>query len=345
MKKAILTTLLATGLAATGVQADEAIEFKVLGQPSATGLIMQEKEKPFFETLAERTGLPLAVNFKPLDSTGIKDVEELRTLKSGLFDVVSLRFSQVSRDEPTILGLDLVGMNPTYAAGRETVEAFGSAVDERLQERFNTKLLGIWPFGPQVLFCNAPIEKLADIKGLKVRVYDQNLAKVVESAGGIPVPLSFGEVHQSLALGVVDCAITGPSSANSAGWPEVTTHVLPLAFQMAINGYGINLDTWNKLTLAQQEKLETAFAELTDDIWQYSEDLFEDAQRCNVGETPCEYNKPFDLTEVPVTDQDIALVRDAVKTISYPTWAEVCDKSNPECSSDWRAAFGDKLGL
>ena len=24
----------------------------------------------------------------------------------------------------------------------------------------------------------------------------------------------------------VDCAVTGPSSANSAGWPEVTTHYL-----------------------------------------------------------------------------------------------------------------------
>ncbi|GGO86872.1 ABC transporter substrate-binding protein [Marinobacterium nitratireducens] len=345
MKKTILTTLLATGLMATGAQADEAIELKVLGQPSATGLIMQEKEKPFFETLAERTGLPLAVNFKPLDSTGIKDVEELRTLKSGLFDVVSLRFSQVSRDEPTILGLDLVGMNPTYEAGRETVDAFGSVVDARLQERFNTKLLGVWPFGPQVLFCNAPIEKLADIKGLKVRVYDQNLAAVVESAGGIPVPLSFGEVHQSLALGVVDCAITGPSSANSAGWPEVTTHVLPLAFQMAINGYGINLDTWNRLSVTQQKTLETAFAELTDDIWEYSEELFEDAKRCNVGESPCDYNKSFNLTEVPVTEQDIAMVRDAVREISYPTWAEICDKSNPECSSQWRAALGEKLGF
>jgi TRAP-type C4-dicarboxylate transport system substrate-binding protein len=247
MKKTVISAALAVGLATTPVWASETIELKVLGQPGATGLIQQEKEKPFFENLARNTGLPLAVNFKPLDTTGIKDVEELRTLKSGLFDIVSLRFSQVSRDEPTILGLDLVGLNPTYEAGLATTQAFGPAVDARLQERFNTKLLGIWPFGPQVLFCNAPITQLSDIKGLKVRVYDQNLAAVIDSVGGIPVPLSFGEVHQSLALGVVDCAITGPSSANSAGWPEVTTHVLPLGFQMAINGYGNNLNSWNKL--------------------------------------------------------------------------------------------------
>ena len=39
------------------------------------------------------------------------------------------------------------------------------------------KLLSIWPAGPQVLFCKKPITKLSDVKGLKVRVYDQNLAK------------------------------------------------------------------------------------------------------------------------------------------------------------------------
>ncbi|MFK7889822.1 MAG: hypothetical protein AB8B63_03320 [Granulosicoccus sp.] len=46
-----------------------------------------------------------------MDVTGIKDTEQLRILKDGLFDIVSLRLRQVSRDEPTILGLDLVGLN------------------------------------------------------------------------------------------------------------------------------------------------------------------------------------------------------------------------------------------
>ena len=117
----------------------------------------------------------------------------------------------------------------------------------------------MWPFGPQILFCKKPITKLADIKGMKVRVYDQNLAKFIEMVGGTPVPVSFADTHQSLSLGVVDCAITGPSSANSAGWPEVTTHQLPLGFQMALNGYAITLKAWNQLKPDQQAKLKAAF--------------------------------------------------------------------------------------
>ena len=228
--KAVTGTLLCAALcgmfAATSATA-ETLKLKVLGQPLATGLIQKTKEQPFFEGLAASTGLDIEVDYKPVDVTGIRDLEELRILKSGLFDIVSLRLSQVSRDKPTILGLDLVGLNPDYETGRKTADAFFDVLDARLQERFNTKLLGIWPFGPQVLFCKPEIGKLTDIKGKKVRVYDQNLAQFVSSVGGTPVPIGFSEVHQALARGVVDCAITGPSSANSAGWMEVTNYTLP----------------------------------------------------------------------------------------------------------------------
>ncbi len=335
----------ASALALTFGQAvgAETYEFKALGQPVATGLIQKNVEQPFFENFAKETGLDASVDYKPLDVTGIKDTEQLRILKAGLFDIVSLRLSQVSRDEPTILGLDLVGLNPDYATGRKTISAFADKVDAQLQKKFNTKLLGVWPFGPQVLFCKPEISKLTDLKGKKVRVYDQNLANFVSSVGGTPVPIGFPDVHQSLARGVVDCAITGPSSANSAGWPEVTSYMLPVAFQLALNGYGINLDVYNSMTAEDQAKLDAGFDKLVDRVWEYSEVLFDDAVRCNVGEDPCETVKKYDLKLVEITDEDRDIIGKAVQEISFPSWAEVCDKQNETCSSDWQATVGAGL--
>ena len=267
-----LPVLVATvALLAAPVMAQEKITFKVIGQPLATGLIQKNKEQPFFETLAQKTGLPIVVDYKPIDTLGVKDTEQLRMMKSGLFEIVSLRVSQNSRDEPMLLGLDLVGQNPDYATGRQSAKAWFQPLDERLQQQFGVKLLGIWPFGPQVLFCKKPITKLADVKGLKVRVYDQSLAKFISSLGGTPVALSFPETHQSLSLGVVDCAITGASSANSAGWPEVSTHQLPIAFQVALNAYAVTLKSWGQLKPDQQAKLQAAFDAQTEDVWKYSE--------------------------------------------------------------------------
>jgi TRAP-type transport system periplasmic protein len=343
-----LKTLAAVAVAAalaTPALAQDRIKFKAIGQPLATGLIQKNKEQPFFENFAKNTGLPIDVDYKPIDTLGLKDTEQLRVMKAGLFDIVSLRVSQNSRDEPTLLGLDLVGAAPDYATGRKVANAYFNTIDDRLQKQFNVKLLGVWPFGPQILFCKKPIAKLADVKGMKVRVYDQNLAKFIELVGGTPVPVSFADTHQSLSLGVVDCAITGPSSANSAGWPEVTTHQMPIGFQMALNGYAISLKSWNSLKPDQQAKLKTAFESLTDDIWKYSEELFQDALNCNAGKDPCTTGKKFKLVSVPVSPADLELVQSAVTKISLPAWAEVCDKSNPGCSQKWKTTVGPVLGV
>lgn len=342
--KLVVSALLCAALVVPAA-AQERIKFKAIGQPLATGNIQKNKEQPFFENFAQRTGLPIDVDYKPIDTLGIKDTEQLRVMKAGLFDIVSLRVSQNSRDEPTLLGLDLVGASPDYATGRKVAKAWFDTLDARLQKQFNVKLLGVWPFGPQILFCKKPIAKLADVKGLKVRVYDQNLAKFIELAGGTPVPISFADTHQSLSLGVVDCAITGPSSANSAGWPEVTTHQLPIGFQMALNGYAITLKAWNQLKPDQQAKLKAAFDGLTDEIWKYSEELFIDALNCNTGKDPCTTGKKFNLTPVPVTPADIEFVRGAVTKVSLPAWAEVCDKSNPGCSQRWKQTVAPVVGL
>jgi len=49
--------------------------------------------------------------------------------------------------------------------------------------------------------------------------------------------------------------------------------------------------------------------------------------------------------DVPVKASDIEVVRNAVQTISLPTWAEICDKSNPGCSAAWKATVGKAIGV
>lgn len=341
MKRQILAGAIL--LMAAGFASAQSLPLKVMGQPAASGLIQKNKEQPFFENLAKQTGLNVTVQYVPVDVSGIPDTDGLRVLRSGLFDIVSLRGPQVSRDDPTVLGLDLVGLNPSFAAGKKNTAAYFNVLDKRLQANFNSKLLGLWPAGPQVIFCKPAIKGLADLKGLKIRVGDQSSANFVAGLGASGVPMPFGEVQQSLARGVVDCAITGPASANSGGWPEATTTVLPLALQLAVNGYAINLNTWKKLSAADQAKLTSAFANLSSEIWAYSEELYEDAMRCNTGATPCKLGKPYKLTVVPVTSADLALVKNALNERSLPTWTKQCNNVNPTCLADWNATIGKGL--
>ncbi|MEZ5904846.1 MAG: TRAP transporter substrate-binding protein [Geminicoccaceae bacterium] len=322
----------------------ETLNLTVLGQPVGSGLIAQEKEAPFFANLAAETGLDVAVEYRPVDVAGIPDSDGLRVLKSGLFDIVSIRGPQVSRDEPTVLGLDLIGMNEL----RRRQGAYRGLLPDRggpPQGQFNAKLLGLWPAGPQVIFCKPEIREPRRSSRAEGPVGDQSAAAFVDGLGATGVPMPFGEVQQSLARGVVDCAITGPASANSGGWPEATTTVLPIALQLAINGYAVNLDTWNGMAPEDQAKLQSAIEALSADIWAYSEELYEDAMRCNAGAEPCTHGKPYALKEAPVSDADLATVAAAVGEVSLPIWAEQCNAVNPGCEAAWREAVGTKLGL
>ncbi len=325
--------------------AQEPLKLRVMGMPLATGNIQKNREQPFFENLAQRLGIPAEADYKTLDATGIKEFEQLRVARSGLFDVIGLRLAQISRDEPTILGLDLVGLNRDYDTARRVVAAFQGPVAERLEKQFNTKLLGVWPFGPQLIFCKPAIKGLADLKGLKVRILDGVMARFMERVGATPVTMAFGEVAQGLSLGTIDCAVTGPSSANSAGWPETVTHVYPLALQVAVQGYGVSLPAWNRMTPDQRAKLQAGIEGLTNDIWTYSKELWDDAMRCNAGQDPCTTGRKYKLTTVEPRPEDVELVRNAVREISFPAWSEACDKVNPGCSAAWRKAVGPIIGM
>lgn len=332
------------GLMAFGAQAQEKMKLRVMGMPLATGNIQKNKEQPFFESMAQR-GLPFEADYKTLDATGIKEFEQLRVMRSGLFDVAGLRLAQVSRDEPVILGLDLVGLNGDYDTARKVVDTYQKVVDERLQKQFNTKLLGVWPFGPQLIFCKPPIKGLSDLKGLKVRVLDGVMAKFMEKVGATPVTMAFSEVSQGLSLGTIDCAVTGPSSANSAGWPESVTHVYPLALQVAVQGYGVSMNAWNRMNAEQKAALEKSIGDLTNEIWGYSKELWDDAMRCNAGQEPCTTGKKYKLTTVEVQPKDRELVQEAVREISFPAWKESCDKVVPGCSETWIKTVGPIVGM
>ena len=342
---AIAACLAAAAALALPASAQEKTKLRVMGMPLSTGNILKNREQPFFENFAKKTGLPIEMDYKTLDSTGIKEFEQLRVMKTGLFDIVGLRMGQVSRDEPTILGLDLVGLNTDYKMAKKVVTAYQDFVDLRLQQQFNTKLLGVWPFGPQIIFCKPVIKDLSSLKGLKVRILDGVMAKFMEKVGATPVTMAFGEVAQALSLGTIDCAVTGPSSANSAGWPESATHVYALGLQVAVQGYAINMNSWKKLPTDLQQKLRTAIEGLTDDIWKYSEELWSDGMRCNLGQDPCTTGKKYKMTLVKPTAKDLAFVQGAVREISLPAWSEACDKVNPGCSDNWKKVVGPLVGM
>jgi TRAP-type C4-dicarboxylate transport system substrate-binding protein len=321
----------------------DVITLKVVGQPSMSGPIQKNLEQPFFESLKEKTGLPIKVDYRTVDELGFKDNYQLTMLKSGTFDIVSLRFLQNVQEEPSISGVDLLGLNPDYQTAREVVEAYGPIIDENLQQRFDAKLLGLWTFGPQVIFCNKPIYRLSDLKGVRVRVGSSIYDELIKSQGGIPVVIAFDQVLAALSTKMVDCAISSQTSAYSAKWPDHLTHVYPIVTQMGINGIAISLDKWNRFSESQKQQLQSALNAYLDQVWTYSKQLNNQSFDCLQGKGDCSLGVNYKLIYSPVTEDDKRFMQKFALERSYLSWATSCNKLEPNCSLRWKAAIGPIL--
>lgn len=301
-------------------------------------------ESAFFAELGALSGVDLAVNYNPMDVVGVQAQDAFRMLRSGIFDVMSVQIGMASRDDPFFEGIDLIGVSTNMEDLREAVDAYRAAFDARLQEKFNAKVLTLWPFGPQVFFCNAPIETLADLEGLRIRSFTPSMSAMIEHFGATPVTLQFSEVYPALQRGVVSCGVTSPTSANTGNWPEVTTHLLPLAVSGSVQGHLMNLDAWNRFSPEEQAALTETFAAMEDQMWDLAINATGDAISCSTG-GECTEHKPFSMELVEITAEDQAAIAEVAETVVLPIWRDTCNAVDPNCTTIWNETVGAARGL
>ena len=311
------------------------ISVEVIGQPASTGFIQKDLERPFFEALAKNTGLPLRIRYRSLEMVGYKDTYQLQMLKDGTIDLVSLRFIQNSSVMPELMGIDIAGLSSSFQIGRSVVGAYSAVIDQTLQTKFGAKLLAIWPFGPQVLFCRKPIDSLRDLAGLKVRIAGPTLEPFTLGLNAIPVIIPYDDVNEALRIGIIDCAITSSASANFSGWPKYSTHYFPITIQLGLNGYVIRLATWNRLSSAQQQVLMAAFEKHAQAIWSYAEMIHTETSSCNIG-GECKLGVRYNLTNVSPSLEDFQIIQKIMKEGSFEKWSSECDHVSENCSRVFR---------
>ncbi len=300
-------------------------------------------EKPFWEkTIPEKTGGQITTEVRPFNEMGLKGAEIFRLLGKGLFDVGSTVLDYVASDATEVEGLDLAGLAMDIQTARKEAEAYKPFLDEVVQKKFGIKALAVYPYPAQVLFCNAPITSLADLKGKKVRTSGRSLAEFVEALGATGVTMPFSEVPQALQRKVVDCAITGTSSGYNAKWYEVVTHVYPLPLGWDPVMAAMNLKRWNSLDEKTQAFLLKEAAGLEDAIWKASERETQEGLNCLTGQGDCSLGQPANLTLVPVSESDRALVQRILVETVVPKWAARC---GPDCAERWNETIGRVVGI
>ncbi|MFC7539520.1 TRAP transporter substrate-binding protein DctP [Siccirubricoccus deserti] len=197
----------------------------------------------------------------------LSGTELVRLVRSGQADIAAATLTTLSGDVPILDGVDLAGLAPEIGVARRIAEAMLPVVNRDL-ERFGARLMVIYPFPAQVVFCRQPFASLSELRGRKVRTFGNSLVDFFTAWGAQPVSIGFPEVYSALERGVVDCAITGTGSGVAARWPEVTTHVSNLPVSWALAGYMVNVAWWNRLDPQVRSFIEAALREVNDKQWE-----------------------------------------------------------------------------
>jgi TRAP-type C4-dicarboxylate transport system substrate-binding protein len=300
-------------------------------------------EKPFWtQTIPEKSNGAITVDFKGLISSGLRGPEIIRLMRTGALDFAHGVFASVGSDDASFEGMDLAGLATDIATARKISDAYKPVIDENFRQKHGIKLLAMVPFTSQVFFCRQPIARLSDLKGKKVRVFGRSLADLVTAAGGTTVTIPFGEVVPALQTGVVDCAITGTASGNSAKWADVASHLYTLPVGWSASFYAVNASRWNQLDPAVRGLLETEIKAFEDRIWQFTAKEDQDAVNCNAGKDPCEFGVKAAMTVTPFAEADAAELKRIMSETVVPRWAARCGAA---CVEQWNKTIAPIVGF
>lgn len=341
MRVLIKATVIGVLTMSTAAAADRVTSIKAVGTwGSLTNY--QKHEGPFWsERIQAASEGEIVGDIKPQTELGLKGFEIMRLVKLGVFDYAYGLPGYVAAENAIFEGGDLSSVTQDIETQRKVAEAYFPTLEKAFEEIYNAKLLQLYPFPSQTLWCRGEVNGIADLKGKKIRVYATTLGDFVEGAGGTSVTVPFAEVIPALEKGVVDCGITGTMSAYKAKWHQVATHAYTLRVGWGLAFGAMNMDKWNSLTPDQQAMLTTELDALTDAMWEETASEDEVAISCITG-GKCDIGEPGSMVLVEPSAEDLAARDKIANEVVLKRWAERCGE---ECAANWNATVGSILGL
>ncbi|MDP6179265.1 MAG: TRAP transporter substrate-binding protein DctP [Desulfatiglandales bacterium] len=105
------------------------------------------------------------------------------------------------------------------------------------------------------LYTNKPVKKLADFKGLKIRVFPAFIP-LMKTLGAVPINLPMGDIYTAMERGTVDgFVMTHFGFVTDFSWHEVTKYVIDYDLYQGTAYILANPKKWNKIPADVREQI------------------------------------------------------------------------------------------
>lgn len=324
----------------------DTVKFEVIVGNHTDGFTINYQTPFFRDWLPERSGGKITSHVVPYTEVGLSGFEIMKLLKLGTNDISWSVPGYMAGESPIVEGIELPGITGDAQVMYKVQDAYRSLIDRELREKFNSRLIFYSQQPALQAFCKLTEDEIANfsldtMKGKKARVHSTSFADFVESFGGVPVTMPFADVVPALERGVLDCALTSPSSAYGFKFGQVTNTVVEIRSGYTTFIFAMNLDTWNKLNDETKKFLDEQFAKVEAEMRDYQPQVQQEVAAC-LAEGPCPLGEPAKMKYVKLSDADEARLRKGVEESVLPRWAE---RAGPVAAEEWNSAVSGILGM
>ncbi|MBL0715181.1 MAG: TRAP transporter substrate-binding protein [Desulfosarcina sp.] len=226
----------------------------------------------FADRVAEATNGELKIVLHPGSALGFKGPELLRAVAEGQLSVAEVPTGMVEGDAP-VLALTAQPFISTSAFEQRLLYQLAKPAYAEKLKKFNqfTLYTSVWPFSG--IYTQREIKSAADLKGLKMRVYDGTGLAFGEVTGIAARKMPFSEVYPAMKAGLLDSMYTSSVSGVDAKSWEVLKYFTPINIVGPVNMVNVNLEAWNKLPKNVQAIVLEIAAQMEDEMWNLAGDM------------------------------------------------------------------------
>jgi TRAP-type C4-dicarboxylate transport system substrate-binding protein len=226
----------------------------------------------FADRVKEATNGELTIVLHPGSSLGFKGPELLRAVAEGQLRAAEVPTGMVEGDAP-VLALTAQPFISTNAFEQRLLYQLAKPTYAKVLKKFNqfTLYTSVWPFSG--IYTQRSIRSAADLKGLKMRVYDGTGLAFGKSTGIAARKMPFSEVYPAMKAGLLDSMYTSSVSGVDAKAWEVLKYFTPINIVGPVNMINVNIDAWNKLPSDIQQKVMEIAAQMEDEMWNLAGDM------------------------------------------------------------------------
>jgi len=226
----------------------------------------------FADAVKNATNGELEVVLHPGAALGFKGPELLQAVAGGQLVIAEIPTGMVEGDAPA-LALTAQPFISTNAFEQRLLFQLSKKTYADILKKFNqmTIYTSVWPFSG--IYTQRPIQSAADLKGLKMRVYDGTGLAFGEAAGIAARKMPFSEVYPAMKAGLLDSMYTSSVSGVDAKAWEVLKYFTPINIVGPVNMINVNMDAWNKLPVDIQKTVLEIAAQMEDEMWNLAGDM------------------------------------------------------------------------